>query len=107
MAELPWEVGSWRKLRCLLRGWARPSAAGSAEAELASSSSLRPGFIHSHLGSELWFRLRQCVLSQKEARWDLEGLSYPHYRVQVVAIVTEKKLLLRVRDSTDVDIHLV
>lgn len=36
----------------------------------------------------------------------LEGLTYPHYRVQVVAMVTEKKLILSVRDSTDVDIHL-
>lgn len=107
LAELLWEVGSWRIVRSLLRGWARPSAAGSAEAELASSSSLRPGFIHFHLGSDLWLRLIQCVLSQKGANRDLEGLTYPHYRVQVVAIVTEKKLILSVRDSTDVDIHLV
>lgn len=73
LAELPWEVGSWRIVRSLLRGWARPIAAGSAEAELASSSSLRPGFIHSHLGSDLWLRLIQCVLSQKGANWDLQG----------------------------------
>lgn len=71
LAELPWEVGSWRILSCLLRGRARPSAPGSAEADLASSSSLRPEFIDSHLGSDLW--IRQCVIPQKEAKRDLQG----------------------------------
>lgn len=78
LAELPQEVGSYWILSCLLRGWARPSTPGSAEAELASIPSLRPGFIHSHLDSDLWLRLIQCVIPQKVAKRDLERLTYPY-----------------------------
>lgn len=36
----------------------------------------------------------------------LERLTYPYYRVQIVAIITEKKLILSFRDITDVDVYL-
>lgn len=52
-------------------------------------------------------QVTQCVIPQKVAKRDLERLTYPYYRVQIVAIITEKKLILSFRDITDVDVYLV
>lgn len=37
----------------------------------------------------------------------LEGFAYSHHRMQIVAIVTEEKLALGLRDVTDIEVNLV
>lgn len=54
----------------------------------------------------MWLGFTQWVLCQGGARLDLEGFAYSHHRMQIVAIVTEEKLALGLRDVADIEVNL-